>query len=440
MLSGAPVFEVQGRPGQTLYLRTRVYEHYDGRAWGRGEALKQEKPAELSQLFFTDWGQGSEKGIRITLLLDYYFLLPHTLDTQKFIFSAELNELPEGDFDSGFILDPPLRYGDTFLLKTGKQRTPPTLESASPYLHLPDRISAELRELADKMSASKQEPEGTLRNIERFLAANYSYNLKVRGLAPGGEFVESFLFKQREGYCVHFATAFIILARLNGIPARYATGFLTHIPAETSAAEVPGLSAHAWPEVWLEGSGWTVWEATTAVNPAYYQEREGEWLYNYWFDENRLTTRQLRAILGRRPALRRTGAGEKKRNWAIYLLLCIAALIPGLVILILRRYEFRVPLPLREDKRSALRILRKMVAVQQHRRMPAPERIGWVGWTEEVKRSMPRSSLKAYLIVERLKHIVLKAVYSDSALRKMDIRFLIGFYRRFGRKGAKSPS
>lgn len=82
------------------------------------------------------------------------------------------------------------------------------------------------------------------------------------------EFVDSFLFDTRRGFCEHYASSFTFLMRAAGIPARIVTGYL--------GGEYNGLSghwvvrqsdAHAWAEVWIAGRGWLRVDPTGAVAP-----------------------------------------------------------------------------------------------------------------------------------------------------------------------------
>ena len=73
----------------------------------------------------------------------------------------------------------------------------------------------------------------------------------------GAHSVDEFLFETRSGYCEHYASAYATLLRAAGIPARVALGFQggywngvgDHLVVRRS-------DAHAWVELWVEGSGW----------------------------------------------------------------------------------------------------------------------------------------------------------------------------------------
>lgn len=85
-------------------------------------------------------------------------------------------------------------------------------------------------------------------------------------------FLDYFLLKNSQGYCCHFATAFVLLARAEGFPARYVEGFCVPITPGKST-EVFSDMAHAWPEVYLEGVGWIPFEPT----PGYGEVRYTPW-------------------------------------------------------------------------------------------------------------------------------------------------------------------
>lgn len=91
-------------------------------------------------------------------------------------------------------------------------------------------------------------------------------------VADAGGFLDYFLLESRQGYCTYFATAFVLLARAEGFPARYVQGFC--VPMKGSR-EVTVLSsmAHSWPEVYVENIGWIPFEPT----PGYGQLRYTPW-------------------------------------------------------------------------------------------------------------------------------------------------------------------
>jgi transglutaminase-like putative cysteine protease len=90
-------------------------------------------------------------------------------------------------------------------------------------------------------------------------------------LAPGvyGEHTaDEFWFDQKAGFCEHIASAFAVLMRAAGVPARIVTGYQG---GERNSVDgywtVRQSDAHAWTEVWIEGRGWVRVDPTGAVSP-----------------------------------------------------------------------------------------------------------------------------------------------------------------------------
>lgn len=115
--------------------------------------------------------------------------------------------------------------------------------------------------------------------IEKMLST-FKYNTKPGEIPDDvnspSEFLDYFVLDKKEGFCTYYATAFVLLARSQGLPARYVQGF--QVPLEyydTSKGNEKGKiayamsdMAHAWPEVYFEGKGWIPFEPT----PGYFVE------------------------------------------------------------------------------------------------------------------------------------------------------------------------
>ncbi|MCR2763886.1 DUF3488 and transglutaminase-like domain-containing protein [Microbacterium sp. zg.B48] len=85
----------------------------------------------------------------------------------------------------------------------------------------------------------------------------------------GTEAVAKFL-EQREGYCIHFASAFALMARTLGMPTRIVVGYLPGSATSDAVQRetlytVSSAQLHAWPEVLFEGIGWVPFEPTNGL-------------------------------------------------------------------------------------------------------------------------------------------------------------------------------
>jgi transglutaminase-like putative cysteine protease len=109
----------------------------------------------------------------------------------------------------------------------------------------------------------------------RLLAATLMQYIRTQGytytVAPGNygrDAVDEFWLDRREGFCEHFAAAFVVIMRALDVPARVVTGFQGTDPTPVDGFyAVRQSSAHAWAEYWEPGTGWVRADPTAAVAP-----------------------------------------------------------------------------------------------------------------------------------------------------------------------------
>jgi len=122
------------------------------------------------------------------------------------------------------------------------------------------RLARELR------AASASEGAYVRAVLERLRTGGFTYTLTPPLL--GENAVDDFLFDTRAGFCGHYASAFALLMRAAGIPARVVTGYLGGEWNRIGGYLLLRQSdAHAWDEVWLEGRGWVRIDPTLMVAP-----------------------------------------------------------------------------------------------------------------------------------------------------------------------------
>ncbi|WP_261165206.1 DUF3488 and transglutaminase-like domain-containing protein [Microbacterium sp. Marseille-Q6965] len=79
--------------------------------------------------------------------------------------------------------------------------------------------------------------------------------------------------EEREGYCVHFASTFAVMARTLGMPSRVVVGYLPGVRTgewlgQDAVYTVRASQLHAWPEVYFRGIGWMPFEPTPGLGTA----------------------------------------------------------------------------------------------------------------------------------------------------------------------------
>ncbi|MEU3842654.1 DUF3488 and transglutaminase-like domain-containing protein [Streptomyces sp. NPDC028635] len=101
------------------------------------------------------------------------------------------------------------------------------------------------------------------------LTGGFQYDTQVE-VGSGPDAIAKFL-KDKQGFCVHFSFAMAAMARTLGIPARVAVGFAPGTVQSDGSVAVGVKDAHAWPELYFEGVGWTRFEPTPTrgTTPSY---------------------------------------------------------------------------------------------------------------------------------------------------------------------------
>ncbi len=75
--------------------------------------------------------------------------------------------------------------------------------------------------------------------------------------------IEAFLLGDLEGHCEYFASAMVVLARSQGLPARLVNGFAGGVRNSVGGfIEVTRADAHAWVEIHFEQAGWVRFDPT----------------------------------------------------------------------------------------------------------------------------------------------------------------------------------
>ncbi len=155
-------------------------------------------------------------------------------------------------------------------------RAPSTVLSRFGFL--PEDLPPEIAAIAREQAGGGTQFEQALK-IQDYLrdSGGFVYDVDAPGTGgndSGADAVLLFL-QEKRGYCVQFASAMAVMARTLDIPSRVAVGFLPGTK-QGESYEITLQDAHAWPELYFEGVGWTRFEPTPAARvpelPGYAQE------------------------------------------------------------------------------------------------------------------------------------------------------------------------
>jgi transglutaminase-like putative cysteine protease len=138
------------------------------------------------------------------------------------------------------------------------------------YARLPADFPKEVRRLATDVGAGATTPYERALALEQFFldpGSGFTYsvdaNVELGPSAQSESAISEFVLGSRRGFCVQFAGSYAVMARSLGLPARVAVGYTPgELDSQAGVYHVTSYDAHAWPEVWLDGVGWTRFEPT----------------------------------------------------------------------------------------------------------------------------------------------------------------------------------
>lgn len=268
--------QVRGaRPGEEFYWRGQTFATYTGRGWTEAPSNPNQKLLQL------DLGPGEpwtavqwplrrnvltfvqvENATRAVL---YAPAEPVSVDRPYQATLRAADELislaaPAGP-DRYTVLSAVADPGPAALRATGRAYA---ADIVAAYLQLPADLPAALADYAAAVVGDATTPYDKALAIEAALR-KLPYTLDVPTPPKDRELVSWFLFDLRRGYCDYFATAMVVLARLNGVPARLAVGYATGTyDPQAGRYVVTEMDAHSWPELYFPGLGWIPFEPTPA--------------------------------------------------------------------------------------------------------------------------------------------------------------------------------
>ncbi len=132
-------------------------------------------------------------------------------------------------------------------------------------LSVPSSLRKEIAPLAARLKAGNPGPWQLAAHIAQYLDTHEAYDPNFSPSSRGDP-IGRFLLRTHRGYCDQFSTAFIMLARLDGLPARWVVGFApgSYDPA-TKTQLLLAKDAHSWAEVYLDPYGWVPIDPTPSA-------------------------------------------------------------------------------------------------------------------------------------------------------------------------------
>ena len=291
--SHIPVFRTRGT-NNTKYLRTGVGDIYRNGVWSQSHLLELPYPSERELPRLVD-----------RLLPDYLGNKPADAPDPKltslawpsggFGYQSQQDRITVSSVDSSELLPAgvwPISLGARYIFSTGhyrpfsatfrsdqsletfswltrtqrpsRERLVSTAVTDDPFFtQLPDDLPPRVRDLAGEITRGYDTPYLKAKAIESYLRGNYTYAFAgpdSTGPPVGRDPVDWFLFDSRQGTCGQFSSAFVILARAAGIPARVVSGWT--VSPQDDWQTIHADQAHQWAEVAFKELGWVTFEPT----------------------------------------------------------------------------------------------------------------------------------------------------------------------------------
>jgi len=244
-------------PNRERYYRGPVLEIFDGHTWSQA-ASNFSQPAPLIP-------QGP--AYKYTVMME-----PHQ---HRWVFMLDWPDswnLPRAALNGAYTLmqpDPLSRPVDIVGASYTRVVTDQPLQARMRSIDTksPANRNPRTRQLAQELHSAHPETMEFVQSVLSMIREQpFFYTLTPPKLSDDS--VDDFLFGTKRGFCGHYASAFVALARAAGIPARVVTGY--HGGTLNPYGDywiVRQSDAHAWAEVWIEGQGWTRVDPTAAIAP-----------------------------------------------------------------------------------------------------------------------------------------------------------------------------
>jgi len=297
--------------GRVVYLGGMSMDHFDGRGWSE-KKVPDSNMIMLDTLetrcavwradseYMTDHIRYSSVFITYTGYYTHYFFAP----LKTLLNREKLGGLPYYTEGTGILSDKKLGHGDSYtiyyfrlnkdseifreLVKNAEAIDRDTWETVrynyfkngssgleyEDYLAYRDevyktylsnvKLSPELSEKLDEVIKGADSDIEKMRRIEAWLK-QFKYSSSPgkipKSVDTPEEFLDHLLLNTQNGYCAYYATAMAMLARSQGLPARFVQGYRVSFKNEGTVAVTKNM-AHAWCEIYFDNVGWIPFEAT----------------------------------------------------------------------------------------------------------------------------------------------------------------------------------
>ena len=250
-----PVMQVRASRSGTLYLRGRSYDSYSGTGWLATGRTGESFPGTATPVTQTGTVEVHTLQALDALYLPYYPMVSFGM------YSGQVPN-PEQHMEYTFYVGQ---------LPTLQQEASASMDTEAlgidkDYLRLSSQTGYGARAILEDNELVGKTYQETANSIAAYVRSSAVYDLDTPKMPEQEQdFALWFLEESDRGYCVHFASAAVVLLKAANIPARYVAGFM--LPAQADQmTTVLSTHAHAWAEYYDPGlQTWILLEATPAA-------------------------------------------------------------------------------------------------------------------------------------------------------------------------------
>jgi transglutaminase-like putative cysteine protease len=257
-------------PQSELYFRGPVLAHFDGREWRRSDA----GPSAGTPLRLI----GEPVRYEMTLepsrlpLLPLLELTPRIAQAAPQLEGWRFDQRDDLQWTSDRLVAERLRFNALAWPRFEYGPTGPDF-ALGDFLQLPQGYNPRTLAWGEALRHERPGADASALALEVYRhvrRAGYTYTLSpgTYGDEEGRDAVDEFWLDRKQGFCEHFAAAFVVVMRAAGVPARIVTGYQgADLEPLDGYTVVRQSHAHAWAEYWQAGRGWQRADPTAAVAP-----------------------------------------------------------------------------------------------------------------------------------------------------------------------------
>lgn len=271
---------------RTVYFRQSAFDLYDGNHWLVSPGLEKEELGCASNGRFKFAGVAAlllPENVPSIKLTEKFHLLQNL--GNKLIFAGSPSEISApgsaisidacGNLKVGWTLSRGMDYcvyadEPMYDLKSMRAESVPSENEESAlrgrlkrFLQVPPEQCDEFFELSRQVAGADDNWFMQAEKIRNHLQREYTYSVEPEYKRKSANSADHFLFQSRIGDCKDFATAFVLMCRASGIPARLVVGFSSgDFDPATGTRLVRLKNSHAWGEIYVPSAGWVPFDPT----------------------------------------------------------------------------------------------------------------------------------------------------------------------------------